>query len=109
MPTHDTRWIMELDRGAHLNLTLRPGTTLCCRSGYVWLTEYRPGKDVILAAGECHLVSHGGAVVISSRHRAQIAVCPVDSLSMHTTLSAFVENLADLRIRLQLGGEVEKG
>ena len=104
--TDNTRWIMELDKGAALALTLRRGMVVVCRHGSVWLTEYRPGVDIVLAAGERHTANHDGQMVISSRGPAQIAIDPPSGLrARRHPLRIIAWALATLDRRPQLGGQ----
>ncbi|MDO9600287.1 MAG: DUF2917 domain-containing protein [Azoarcus sp.] len=107
--TDDTRWIMELDRGATLAFSLRQGMVVVCHRGSVWLTEYHPGVDIVLAAGERHTTTVDGQVVISSRGAAQIAISPVSGLlAGHQRLRLIGKALARLNRRLQLGGKTHE-
>lgn len=105
----DTRWIMELDKGATLALSLRRGMVVVCRHGSVWLTEYRPGVDIVLAAGERHTATRDGQMVLSSRGAAQIAVSPASGLlAGHPRRHLFSQALIRLKRRLLLGGKTHE-
>lgn len=70
--TDAMHWGVELAAGAVL--TVPPGATLGCRTGSVWLTEHRPGRDVLLAAGEAHTVGGTGPAVVTARGDARLVV-----------------------------------
>ena len=75
-------WGVELAGGAVL--IVPPGATIGCRAGSVWLSEHRPGRDVLLAAGEAHSVGGTGPVVVTTHRGARLVVGLVDDSAGRT-------------------------
>ena len=58
-----SRWL-GLQPGAAVGLELAPGDRVQVLAGRVWLTEPGDAADHFIGAGQCHLLGHGGRVVM---------------------------------------------
>lgn len=99
----DVRWTVELNPGSVLRLP--PGTTVGCRAGSVWLTEYRPGRDVLLAAGDAHTAGGAGPVVVTGRAAACLVLGATDDSVGRRLLRALGEACVRLGSGLRQRGE----
>ncbi|TVT76249.1 MAG: DUF2917 domain-containing protein [Denitromonas halophila] len=99
----DVRWTVELNPGSVLRLP--PGTTVGCRAGSVWLTEYRPGRDVLLAAGDVHTAGGAGPVVVTGRAAASLVLGATDDSVGRRLLRAMGEACVGLGNGLRQRGE----
>lgn len=99
----DMRWTVELNPGAVLRL--RPGTAVGCRAGSVWLTEYRPGRDVLLSAGDVYTAGGAGPVVVTGRVDACLVFGAADDSVGRRVLRALGEACVRLGHWLRQRGE----
>lgn len=99
----DVQWTVELNPGAVLRLP--PGTMVECRAGSVWLTEYRPGRDVLLRAGDVHTAGGAGPVVVSGRGEAWLVLGVADDSVGRQILRALGEACVRLGNGLRQRGE----
>lgn len=72
---------IELDNGRlHLTggqtLRLRDGigSTVCCRSGTLWVTEENRPRDIVLGPGGCHRLSQRGVALVQALGEADVAI-----------------------------------
>lgn len=88
-------------------IDLAEGTRISCTEGMIWLTEQRPGLDVVLMAGESHTVRRDGVVVLSSRNLTRVVIHPRLRSCGRVGMRMLRTCLADLGIRLQLGSKTD--
>ncbi|WP_459616590.1 DUF2917 domain-containing protein [Bordetella sp. 2513F-2] len=71
---YSTGMSFALGRGSVVRLRRAAGARIVCRTGALWLSEYRPGADRVLRAGESVLVASRRDVVLSGLPQACIAI-----------------------------------
>lgn len=96
-------WTVELGRGEVL--TLPPGLVVRCRAGSLWLTEYHPGRDVLLRSGDVHTAGGRGPVLVSGRCGAVLAVGLADGSDPAAMPGVLRSACIRLGSRLCEGGE----
>jgi hypothetical protein len=52
------------------------GSTVCCRSGRIWLTQYGDSRDIVLKAGDCFQIDCGTVIVVQAMEAAQLDILP---------------------------------
>jgi hypothetical protein len=65
---------LQLARGQTLKLEDAIGSTICARSGTVWVTEENSRKDIVLENGACHRVDHDGLTLIQAFADASVSL-----------------------------------
>ncbi|MCA3180649.1 MAG: DUF2917 domain-containing protein [Burkholderiales bacterium] len=65
---------IELDGGQTLRLQDAQGASVVVVAGEVWLTQEGDPKDVVLAAGEGHVVERGGLSVLQALDDARVTI-----------------------------------
>ncbi|HUJ86295.1 MAG TPA: DUF2917 domain-containing protein [Burkholderiales bacterium] len=65
---------MHLANGQTLKVRDGAGSTVCCRSGTLWVTEERRPRDVLLSPGGCHLLSQRGVALVQALGEADVAI-----------------------------------
>jgi len=65
---------LQLARGQTLKLEDAIGSTICARSGTVWVTEENSRKDIVLENGACHRVDHPGLTLIQAFADASVSL-----------------------------------
>lgn len=98
---------LTLDKKSVQAIDLVEGTRIGCTEGMIWLTEQRPGLDVVLMAGESHTVRHDGVVVLSSRNLARVVIHPRRLSCGRIGMRMLRTSLAARDIRLQLGSKTD--
>ncbi|HKQ29106.1 MAG TPA: DUF2917 domain-containing protein [Burkholderiales bacterium] len=66
--------VLELRRGEVIRLKGLPGSTIQAHRGRVWLTEEKSAHDVVLNAGQSHLLARPGLAVVEAFTDASISV-----------------------------------
>ena len=66
--------LLELRRGEVVRLKSAPGSTIRAHRGRVWLTEEKSAHDVVLDAGQSHLLARPGLAVVEAFTDASISV-----------------------------------
>jgi len=66
--------VLELRRGEVMRLKSAPGSTVLAHRGRVWLTEEKSADDVVLDAGQSHLLARRGLAVVEAFTDASISV-----------------------------------
>jgi hypothetical protein len=74
MPIATQEKAYSLARNATVVLDDADVTTVCCRSGRLWLTQYGDSRDVVLGSGECFQIDRGTVIVVQAMWPAQLAV-----------------------------------
>ena len=64
---------LQLKRGQTLKVVNGVGGTLCARAGTLWITEENRPRDVVLAPGECHRLTHQGVAVVEALGEASVS------------------------------------
>ncbi|EFF77625.1 DUF2917 domain-containing protein [Achromobacter piechaudii] len=64
----------RLASGSTMLLRRASGVRIVCRSGTVWISEYRRVDDSVLQAGDCLTVGSDRDVVLSGLPDAQVAL-----------------------------------
>jgi hypothetical protein len=65
---------ISLARGEALGLPSLAGRSVSCFVGAIWLTQAGKPEDIVLGAGERHVVEGRGRVVISALEGGQIRI-----------------------------------
>lgn len=65
---------IELEGGQTLRLRDALGASVAVVAGEVWLTQEGDPKDVVLAAGEHHVVERGGLSVLQALDDARVTI-----------------------------------
>jgi len=71
---HTERVRIELDGGQTLRLKDALGASVTVVAGEVWMTQAGDLKDVVLAAGERHVVERGGLSVLQALTDARVTI-----------------------------------
>lgn len=66
--------LLELRRGEVMRLTGAPGSTIQAHRGRIWLTEEKSAHDIVLDAGQSHLLARPGLAIIEAFTDASISV-----------------------------------
>jgi hypothetical protein len=66
--------VVELRRGEVIRLKGSPGSTIQAHRGRVWLTEEKSVHDVVLDAGQSHLLARPGLAIVEAFTDASISV-----------------------------------
>ena len=65
---------LHLARGQTLRVRDGVGSTVCCRSGTLWVTEENRARDILLGPGACHTLSQRGIALVQSLSEADVAI-----------------------------------
>jgi len=65
---------LQLGRGQTLKVQDAIGSTICARSGTLWVTEENSRKDIVLENGACHRIDHGGLTLIQAFADASVSL-----------------------------------
>jgi Protein of unknown function (DUF2917) len=65
---------LHLARGQTLKVRDGAGSTVCCRSGTLWVTEENRPRDVLLGPGACHRLSQRGIALVQALGEAELAL-----------------------------------
>lgn len=70
-------------QGTCVPLRLRPGDEVACLAGQLWLTmeaerSARASCDIVLAAGDRHVVAQPATCYLTCLHSARVTTCRVD-------------------------------
>jgi hypothetical protein len=65
---------LHLARGQTLRVRDGVGSTVCCRSGTLWVTEENRARDILLGPGACHTLSQRGIALVQSLGEADVAI-----------------------------------
>lgn len=65
---------LHLNKGQTLRVRDGAGSTVCCRSGALWVTEENRPRDVLLGPGACHLLSQRGMALVQALGDADVAI-----------------------------------
>jgi hypothetical protein len=65
---------LHLAQGQTLKVRDGAGSTVCCRSGTLWVTEENRPRDVLLEPGACHLLSQRGMALVQALGEAELAI-----------------------------------
>ena len=65
---------LQLGRGQTLKVQDAIGSTICARSGTLWVTEENSRRDIVLENGACHRIDHGGLTLIQAFADASVAL-----------------------------------
>jgi len=68
----DTGMSFTLPRGTAMRLKRAAGARIVCRGGTLWMSRYRGGEDMVLAAGQSVRVDGDQDVVLSGLPQAQV-------------------------------------
>ncbi len=67
----------------------RPGTTIICKNGTLWVTQTGDVEDHIIKAGDCYTSPRHGMVVIEAIGEAAVTIRrPSPSTSKTTTINS---------------------
>lgn len=69
--------LIGLPKRRLLRIAAPRGTRIENRRGSVWITQEGDRRDVVLAAGEAHLVERDTPLIVQALSGALLAVCPV--------------------------------
>jgi hypothetical protein len=58
--------VVRLDPNAALARSLPAGSCVLVQAGRIWLTQSGDANDYVVDAGQCHVVTRGGRVVVES-------------------------------------------
>lgn len=74
-PAPDARLdaMVTLHAGAAWSADGRPGMTLGCARGRIWVTQTGDGRDIVLGAGMAFISKHRGKLVVTALEPAVIA------------------------------------
>ncbi|MGH8745913.1 MAG: DUF2917 domain-containing protein [Burkholderiales bacterium] len=65
---------LHLIKGQTLKVRDGAGSSVCCRSGILWVTEEKRARDILLGPGACHLLSQQGMALIQALGEADVAI-----------------------------------
>ena len=65
---------LHLNKGQTLSVRDGAGSTVCCRSGTLWVTEENRPRDVLLGPGACHLLSQRGMALVQALGESDLAI-----------------------------------
>ena len=65
---------VRLLRGQTLRVVGGAGSTICARSGNVWITEENDARDVVLGPGACYQLREEGVAVVEALGEASVAL-----------------------------------
>ena len=65
---------LHLNNGQTLGVHDGAGSTVCCRSGTLWVTEENRPRDVVLGPGTCHVLSRRGMALVQALGEADLAI-----------------------------------
>ena len=65
---------LQLARGQTLKLENAIGSTICARSGTLWVTEENSREDIVLENGACHRVDRPGMTLIQAFADASVSL-----------------------------------
>jgi hypothetical protein len=71
--------IFGLSKRDVLSLRGRPGARIESRSGSVWVTQDGDLRDVVLSAGEAHVLDREGPVLVQALDDAQVVLRPAEA------------------------------
>ncbi|WP_232468099.1 DUF2917 domain-containing protein [Bordetella genomosp. 13] len=64
----------SLPPGAAVKLRRAVGVRILCRTGTLWVSEYRRAEDLVLQAGQCAQVGSDSAIVLSGLPSAEVEI-----------------------------------
>jgi len=65
---------LQLARGQTLKMQDAAGSTICARTGTVWITEENSRKDVVLEAGHCYRLDRPGLTLVQAFADASVSL-----------------------------------
>jgi hypothetical protein len=65
---------LQLSRGQTLKLENALGSTICARSGTLWVTEENSREDIVLQNGACHRIDHRGLTLVQAFADASVSL-----------------------------------
>lgn len=68
--------VIGLSKREVLALAGRPGTRIESRCGSIWVTQDGDLRDIVLAAGQAHVLDRAGPVLVQALDSALVAVRP---------------------------------
>jgi Protein of unknown function (DUF2917) len=71
--------VIRLSKRDVLSLRGRPGARIESRSGSVWVTQDGDLRDVVLSAGEAHVLDREGPVLVQALDAAQVLLQPAEA------------------------------
>lgn len=71
--------LIGLPKRRLLSIAGRRGTRIESRQGSLWITQDGDRRDVVLGAGEVHVVERDAPVIIQALSSALLAVCPLSA------------------------------
>jgi hypothetical protein len=57
---------LQLGRGQVLSVHDGAGSTICARTGSVWITEENQARDIVLDPGGCYCLRHPGLAIVQA-------------------------------------------
>ncbi|HZQ72057.1 MAG TPA: DUF2917 domain-containing protein [Burkholderiales bacterium] len=66
--------ILRLERGQTLRVVDGAGSTICARTGNVWITEQNRPRDVVLGPGSCYELLEDGIAVVEALGQASVTL-----------------------------------
>ncbi|MGH8764360.1 MAG: DUF2917 domain-containing protein [Burkholderiales bacterium] len=65
---------LHLGRGQTVKVKDAVGSTICARSGTVWITEENSRKDVVLEPGQCFRIGRAGLTLVQAFADASVSL-----------------------------------
>ena len=65
---------LRLERGQTLRVVDGAGSTICARTGSVWITEENRQSDVVLSPGACYELRGEGVAVVEALGQASVTL-----------------------------------
>ncbi len=65
---------LNLRKGQTLRVVDGAGSTICARSGSVWITEENATRDVVLDRGACYQLREEGVAVVEALGEASVSL-----------------------------------
>ena len=65
---------LKLKKGQTLRVVDGAGSTICARSGSVWITEENATRDVVLDGGACYELREHGVAVVEALGEASVTL-----------------------------------
>jgi len=66
--------LLRLERGQTLRVVNGAGSTICARTGSVWITEENRPKDVVLSPGACYQLREVGVAIVEALGQASVTL-----------------------------------
>ena len=64
--------LLRLERGQTLRVVDGAGSTICARTGSLWITEQNRPKDVVLGPGSCYELRAEGIAIVEALGQASL-------------------------------------